>query len=482
VPLPFYHFASYLVPAFARSVTGLDALSAATAIWVPYAFFLMGISAFVLAQSWWGRGAGLGALIATRLLPDASNYGLECSWFSYYWLLRTGGTLAMGTALAALAFWLVTQGCNYKHLKSLVVGLAAGIALIVIKAQLFVMVFPALILYAILFYGAARWRTRAITLLVLTVCGAATIHWANALQLVPSLTLNGSAMADYLQWLVYHSGNPDWSLWPQNGDERSTWILLLNGTWILLLGTLGVLVPLLLVFIASDVLRKRLHPVAFIPLIACGIYLACALLLEKNPTGNPYELHHRPFIWVYFITAVWVGRIGSLQKVVPAVPARPWLLPVASVLALMISLLLSLRSDALRLNTPDWSSDYFNTAYSADYFDAAQYIRAHSLDSDLIQDSADPWAFTLAFTERQSFLAREAEMQKIPAYRAEVNRRRTRLNQICEARTMADVQQLVRETGIRWLLLHPDTCVSWSDGMRGQAIARYGEYRVFRFE
>ena len=484
VPLPFYHFASYLLPALASSVTGLDTLSAATAIWVPYAFFLMGISAFVLAQSWWGHGAGFGALIAARLLPDASAYGLECTWFSYYWLLRTGGTLAMGAALAALAFWMVTHGSKFNCTKSLLAGLAAGIALIVIKAQIFIMVFPALVLYAIVFYGTALPRKRAATGLVLCVCGAALVHIGSELELVPGLALNGSALADYLKLVVDQCANPAWTLWPQNGHERSVWILLINGSWILLAGTLGVLAPALLILIGSDVVRKRLQPVAFIPLIAIGIYLVSALLLEKNLQGNPYELHHRPFVWVYFITAIWVGgRIGSLLKEASIIPARPWLLPAASAMALVIIMLLSARPHVLWLNNPEWSSAYLNTPYSADYFDAARFIRAHSVDSDLVQDSAgDPLAFTLAITERQAFLAREPDMLKNPARRSEVTRRRTRLNQICEARTMTEVQQLAREPGIRWFLLHPDTCVGWTDEMLHQAIARYGGYRVFRFQ
>ena len=484
VPLPFYHYASYLLPALASSVTGLDTLSAATAIWVPYAFFLMGISAFVLAQSWWGHGAGFGALIAARLLPDASAYGLECTWFSYYWLLRTGGTLAMGAALAALAFWMVTHGSKFNCTKSLLAGLAAGIALIVIKAQIFIMVFPALVLYAIVFYGTALPRKRVATGLVLCVCGAALVHIGSELKLAPGLALNGSALADYLKLVVDQCANPAWTLWPQYGHERSVWILLINGSWILLAGTLGVLAPALLILIGSDVVRKRLQPIAFIPLIAIGIYLVSALLLEKNLQGNPYELHHRPFIWVYFITAIWVGgRIGSLLKEASIIPARPWLLPAASAMALVIIMLLSARPHVLWLNKPEWSSAYLNTPYSADYFDAARFIRAHSVDSDLVQDSAgDPLAFTLAITERQAFLARVPDMPKTPARPSEVTRRQTRLNQICEARTMTEVQQLAHEPGIRWFLLHPETCVGWTDEMLRQAIARYGDYRVFRFE
>jgi len=477
--LPFYHFASYIIPALANSVTGLDALSAATAIWVPYAFLLMGISAFVLAQSWWGRSAGFGALIAARLLPDASAYGLECSWFSYYWLLTTGGTLAMGTALAALAFWMVAHGCRFNRMTNLLAGLVAGMALIVIKAQFFVMVFPALVLYAIVFYGTARPRQRAAIGLAICVGGAALVQVGSQLILAPSLALNGSALAEYLKLVVNQCANAAWTLWPQNGHERSTWILLLNGSWILLAGTLGILAPALLILIGSDVVRKRLQPVAFIPLIAIAIYLVSALLLEKNQHGNPYELHHRPFVWVYFISAVWVGgRISSLLKEAFIVPVRPWLLPTASAVVLVIIILISTRPHVLWLNMPEWASAYVNTRYSADYFDAARFIRAHSVASDVVQDSAgDPLAFTLAMTERRAFLARESSMFRIP----ERTRRRTRLNQLCAARTMAEVHQHARESGIRWFLLHPETCAGWTEEMLRQSIARYGDYRVFRF-
>ena len=148
-----------------------------------------------------------------------------------------------------------------------------------------------------------------------------------------------------------------------------------------------------------------------------------------------------------------------------------------------MSMWLAARPHIPWLIRPEWSPAYLNTTYSADYFDAARFIRTHSVDTDLVQDSArDPLAFTLAITERQAFLAREPDMLKNPARRSEVTRRRTRLNQICEARTMTEVQQLARETGIRWFLLHPETCVGWTDEMLRQAAARYGDYRVFRFE
>jgi hypothetical protein len=480
VPLPFYHYASYLIPAFARAFTGMESLNAVTAIGVPYAFLLMGLGAYALAQLWWGHWAGLLALVAVRFLPDASAYGLECSWFSYYWLLRTGSTLALGCALAALSLWLVILSTRYNCLRCLVAGLSAGLALVLVKAQLVLIVFPSLVLYALVFYGAASLSRRTLIGLVLAVIGLPLVYLAGTLELGPNLALNASALPEYTAWIAKDCANQALvgNLKPEGLINQ-----LAVGSWIILAGSLGFSAPALFIMVSVDGLRGRLRPDALLPVTAVGIYLVLALLLEENTIGGRYELHHRPFVWVYYVTGIWVGgRIASLLLPGTVAATRAWVLHGAAALLLAITALTALHQPIPWLNRSPWMLNHLNTSYSADYFDAVRFVRENSAAEDLVQDSeGDPRAFTLAFSERVAYLARDRVLQ-VPERAAEMTRRRQQLDQLYAAETPEDAQRLARELAIDWLVLHPASAANWNAEMLERSSARFGDHYVYRFK
>ena len=91
-PARAYHYASYMLPAALAAPLDLPGLPLATSVWLPLGFFTMCAGAYALGAALAGPAAGIAALAAIALVPDASNY-----W------LRTAPSAFTGTSSPALA-------------------------------------------------------------------------------------------------------------------------------------------------------------------------------------------------------------------------------------------------------------------------------------------------------------------------------------------------------------------------------------------
>ena len=108
--LPFYHYASYLLPACVSAWTGQSANDTIATFWIPFGFLLLGLAAYTLSGVLWGSPAGLAALIGVLLVPDSSTYGVGCGWYSFHWLVSTGAGLLYGIAGEAVVVLLIVKG------------------------------------------------------------------------------------------------------------------------------------------------------------------------------------------------------------------------------------------------------------------------------------------------------------------------------------------------------------------------------------
>ncbi len=136
---PIYHYASYSIPALLCAAADTPCYLSLTAFQVPLGIVLTGFAAFALGKSWWGPGAGLGAVIALLLLPDASFYGVKNPFLSADWLQQIAPSGAYGVKRSRWRGGLVVEGCRDFNARVIACGfLAAGTVVFYKRAHLFV--------------------------------------------------------------------------------------------------------------------------------------------------------------------------------------------------------------------------------------------------------------------------------------------------------------------------------------------------------
>ncbi|MCX5495674.1 hypothetical protein OSH11_13240 [Kaistia dalseonensis] len=108
-----YHYAPFLLIGVIAQAFDLPGLVAATALLLPIGLVLALVAAFALASELGGRSAGLLAIAAFCLIPDAGSYGLRNSFFSFDWLTLIVPGAGYGMAIASIFVLLVTRHLRY---------------------------------------------------------------------------------------------------------------------------------------------------------------------------------------------------------------------------------------------------------------------------------------------------------------------------------------------------------------------------------
>src|SRR5437764_6920516 len=85
-PVIFYHYASYALPICLAKLGSLPAYATVVGFWAPFGSFLIGLASYALGRAFWSQGAGLAALIATSLIPDAALLNIAHPAYGYFWL------------------------------------------------------------------------------------------------------------------------------------------------------------------------------------------------------------------------------------------------------------------------------------------------------------------------------------------------------------------------------------------------------------
>ena len=183
--LPFYHYASYLLPACVSAWTGQSANDTIATFWLPFGFLLVGLAAYTLAGVLWGSPAGLAALIGVLLVPDSSTYGVGCGWYSFHWLVAVGGGLLYGIAGGAVVVLLIVKGIRPTNWTLISSGVVLAFLNILLKAHIFVIGFPVLVAWFVLFKDGWSTGRRLVVGSAIAVMAGAAILVADRLKFGP---------------------------------------------------------------------------------------------------------------------------------------------------------------------------------------------------------------------------------------------------------------------------------------------------------
>jgi hypothetical protein len=394
--LPLYHYGSYMASAALCGLSGLPALAVVTVFWTLLGFLLLGLAVAVLGGVV-AEGAGVFAVIAVLLVPDAAHYGVAAPFFDFHWLMQVAVSSCYAVALACLAvaamiFWL--RGRRVFHL-----AWAVGLTAAVFEFRVHVFIVLALtnaLMFLFAWRPRRRWYRPALVL-----AGAAAALAAMALletiqraphffsgghhpvrEMAVMLAMAPSPMQDFYGHLIAQ-------VRPAGAALRALWpgAAVLIGLVLVSAAAFGLLLPFYLAGLVWQARRGVARAEAFFPLAAVAAYWLMILTFPDTP-AEPLEFAHRPFVLPYTLLAAWCGVYGlaALRAGFRDQTAR------RLGLALSVPLLvtpLSLQGSAQRSGMAtaylfcDWP-------VPRGVLTAAAYVRAHAAPDDVVAMPAGP--------------------------------------------------------------------------------------------
>ncbi len=484
---PFYHYGSYVFPAALCACSGQTPYDALFSIWLPFGAFLMGLAAYALAASWWGSRAGLAGLAALTLLPDPAWYGLKLPWFSYHTLLLTGAGLAYGAAVAALAFLFVVRGAACRSWSHLGLGFLVAATCLAFKAQFLVALVPLCGLWTAAFTRGLRPATRLLLGLGFAAAIAAAAVLGQVLHYGPTLVPKHFAYESTTYTTTVAGMLPDTRFKPLfapliAGGPVSRYpvraVLFVAGA------TFGALLLAYPLLIAAAAVARRRQAVDWVPLLAGALFVSAFFLIPRNETGNADELQHRPCAWAYFLVAVWCG--GKAYWLL----ARAWhAWPRAELLVFLAALTLLLVVPyhyAKKAISPriDWTRAFNHVPVPVGLVRSAEFLRAHAPAGDVVEDSHyDPECVFTGLAERREYLTRPGIRESVPAepFREVARQRRELLDRMKAAGTREALRGFLRQTGIRWYVVHPGDQFAWPADCLAHPAFVWGGFKVYDF-
>jgi hypothetical protein len=479
-PVFFYHYASYSIPLCLAKAASLRAYDTIVGFWAPLGSFVTGLASYALGRAFWNQTAGLAALVATFLIPDLWLLNIAHPAYGYFWLQQVSPAGLYGIAIAGTALILIVLGARDGRRVWIASGVVLGVLVVFFKGQIFAAAFPLLFSVAILTWPPrTRWRWFALGACV--AAGVALLPVANRLYVGPNVRFDlsgstwhwkvlahlatGTRFEDLYQ--VFAVGHP----FPSH-LAQAIGLLLLN-----VLGIFVVIAPLVWLLAAR---RKSWQISEGISVGAIAILLVMTFGLGSTGTSiNVYELIHRPFVWAYWL----VGSLsaGRLVSVLAESHSR-LLAKLVSIGAIALTLVPFYSGAGLQRGKWSGAENYSSVLVDRGLLDCAQYIRRQSPTNALAQDShLDRFLILAGLGERPAFAARldmwtkASQTFRNSSYQTQLQK----LRSFQQARNIPDLQRLVRETGIRWYVVHPDDSNLWPAEFRDHPAFESNGYRVY---
>jgi hypothetical protein len=486
-----YHYASYMAPALLSACTKTPAYFAFTGFHVPFGIVLTGLATHAFVRSLWGTGAGVAALAALLLIPDAGTHGVQNAWWSYRWLQRIAPGGLYGVATLAVAWMLMLRGCRTSRLSLIAAAFLTTAFVFHYKAHLFVASAFLIWHYPGIFLRGVRWRWKGAWLAFALVTFFAAAGFSQRFDSIPTLRLDWSSVKDYAGTIG------KWSRVSANREylgsfftPTSSWLNDLGwGTVLLYYASLGLCgvanIALAVVALARRARRKAsgvdLESLAFPLLIALNYLLMSLGLsydLKKTTYGLPDELRHRPFVWAYFVSAACAGGLSyRLYLEDRARRSRRWRV---GLIALLFVLLLVPLTHGPRIQIgPGWGLMFSWRYYPRGWFESAHFLRQNAREGELVQDSeGDPKFALSAFCEHPAYAIAYDDVSAGPV----LSRRLAEMREFQSLTEAESIRRFADERRIRWYVVHPGTRLAWPDSLLARPAYASGGFRIISFD
>jgi hypothetical protein len=476
-PAIIYHYASYSVALCLAKVGNLAAYETVVGFWAPFGSFLIGLASYALGRMFWSQGAGLAALVGASLIPDAALLNIGHPIYSYFWLQHVAPASLYGIAIAGAALILITQGTREGRRLWLVSGVILAALVALFKVHVFTAAFPLLLCFAILAWPPRK-PLRWLVLSVSVAAGLAMLPFANRFYIGLDVHFNFAGIAWYWKMLAnMASGTPVESWYRVFGDANVFPSHLAQAIGLMLLNGLGVFAMVAPAVWLVALRRKTWQASDGISVTAIAIFLLMTFGLSGDVRSS--ELIHRPFVWTYWlVSSLTAGRLFSMLA-----GARPHL-PTWAIAVGILALMLGPVWCGPGLQRGKWLGGNVHSHLRVDrgLIDCARYIRSQPSTDAVAQDShLDNFLILSALSERPAFAARPDLWKGVSkAFRDSTYQDQLlKLERLQQATNIADLQRRVRETGIRWYVVHPDDSNVWPTEFRDHPVFESGGYRVY---
>jgi hypothetical protein len=476
-PAIFYHYASYSVALCLAKVGNLPAYETVVGFWAPFGSFLIGLASYALGRVFWSQGAGVAALVGASLIPDAGLLNVAHPLYNYFWLQHIGPGGLYGVAIAGATLILVVKGVREGRRIWIVSGVVMGALVALFKIQVFTVAFPLLLSLAILGWPPCR-RSRWVVLGMSVAAGITLLPLANRFYVGPNVHFDFSGSTLYWKLLAGMASGTPVECWYQifstghpfpSRLAQAIGLTMLNG-----LGIFAVVAPLTWLLASW---HKTWQTSEGISVAAVALFLLTTFGLSGDLRTS--ELIHRPFVWAYWLVAsLTAGRLFSLA-------AERWPRAATGVVIVSVVALLWVPvryGSGIQRGKWPRAKAYSSLRVDRGLIECAHYIRNQPPIDAIAQDShLDPVLELGALSERPSFAARLEIWKMVSrAFRdSPYQEQLLRLESLQKVTSIPDLQRSVRETGIRWYVVHPGDPNVWPAEFRDQPAFESNGYRVY---
>jgi hypothetical protein len=479
---PIYHFASYLSPAAISVVGGATAMQVYASLQLPLGIVLTGLAAFCFMGKLFGWGPGIAAVVAVVLIPDAFQQGFQIRYLSYNFMAQVNLGMLYGIAAVAMAWMFMIDGCRRGKYGLVLLAYGFLVVCLFYKAHLFVANSYVLMMYPLVFFVPLRRPWRICLGIAATIIFCLVVSWSQSIPRVPTLRLDGGGIGYYLT-LLLSKAEPGWyqQLFTRIFIEEKHGMAFqaICAAIMLLVSTFGLWLGGLIVALGATWRKLPIILWSF-PLIVVGNYLVTSIGLagDANGVGAPDELLNRPLVWAYFAVAAWTASIAYRAMIGAALP-RDSARIAGAALVLALSVGIALHSAPNLQTYPQYQVPTFATgAVPGCLVDAANYLRLHSKQTDIIQESASDPRFRLsALAERQLYVGVEPFGGFSPAH----DERRDEVKKLRQMTDPDQIRQFFATHHIAWYLQRPDTELAWPVVSLPQPSFVCGGFKLFHF-
>ena len=413
---PLYHRASYALPAIFSFVSGQSSLASATFFWLPVGIILFGYGVYGFGCTLAGRFAGYASMLAVFTLPDGSMYGVRNGFFGFHWLLQISPSSGYALAIIFIALGLYVIECRrFKPVPWYLIG----VLMLITTAFRVHLAILSIIMFVML--GLLTWRpTKAshsvVILFVCSVLGFILIYILEGIPFAPHF-ITGKVRTSELFSLVHSHAPPEYFETDKRLTENSNQItIIIIGYLLLLYSSLGVILPLMFIVAGLSTRFNSGWRINYVPFILIVSYFIMINVMPSPDYFGKTEYLHRPFLLVYSVSlsmlTVWILDLCNIYISIPCKYIQSnYFIIITTIFSIII--IWKLSNNIQQSNLP-WGLNLANTPISKGIFNAARYIRIHSLPGERVFSSdEDPLAIVVALTERQAFLSRKDSYQNM---------------------------------------------------------------------
>ena len=475
LPLPLYHYGSYMLPAAFAWPLDLPGLPLATSLWVPLGFFTLCAGIYALGATLAGPAGGVAALAALTLVPDAATYGLHNRAFGYYWYMLEVPGACYAVAVALLSIVFLHRWARTRDSRSLLASAALVAASCLVRVHIFLLALPAWLASVVML---VPWSLRRRLALFAASGAAFSIFVFTYYRLFPDAV---PALARFL-YVIHQDHFPtaydDWYVAFLSNHGPSASIAL--GVLLIFPACLGVFVVL---YPLSVLLAWRSRGLEAIDLVPPALLAAYTVLMVTAPipaNADATELTQRPFVLLYAVIAIWTaaGFASWFAAQGGFAERRVWL-PALALGAILVA-------SFVRYTDADWRwVDDHQIAPGLPQ--AAGFLRSHATRGDIFavqglaigRVESDAAVELVSLTGIPAYLARPyTHIARGARIKQVALERHGALAGIAQERSTATALARLRELGVQWYVVVDRAGPRW-DAQRQQAVFAQGDVAVY---